>query len=194
MATVTTAVRGAPFTVDDLDAMPDDGHRYELLDGTLIVTPAPIWDHQAVQGSLLVLLDMACPRESRVIGAPFDWRPRRDTSLEPDVLVARYDDLVAVTGRKHLVAAPLLAVEILSPSTRRIDRLTKFAAYEEAGVGSYWIVDPDPDRTSVTAYDLSSTGRYAEVGRAEDEQELRLDRPYPLVIVPARLSDDLRPR
>jgi len=75
MTFVTTApLAGLPFgrelTVDDLEAMPDDGHRYELVDGVLIVSPAPIWAHQAAQFALHKLLHAACPAGLRVIGAP----------------------------------------------------------------------------------------------------------------------------
>lgn len=113
IAGVTT---GRPFTVRDLEAMPDDGHRYELIDGVLIVTPAPGWAHQEGVGELFVQLRVACPRELRVVVAPFAVQPDEHNEVQPDVLVTRFDDLTP----RNLPVAPLLAVEFLSPSTRAV--------------------------------------------------------------------------
>ncbi|MGH3899027.1 MAG: Uma2 family endonuclease [Pseudonocardiaceae bacterium] len=77
------------FTVEDLERMPDDGLRYELLDGMLLVSPAPgVW-HQEVAFALARALHAACPPELHVVIAPFEWRGSRRTALQPDVLVAR---------------------------------------------------------------------------------------------------------
>jgi Uma2 family endonuclease len=64
-----------PFTVADLEGMPDDGRRYELIDGELLVSPAPGWPHQEAAYTLYMLLRQACPPGLRVIGAPFAVRP-----------------------------------------------------------------------------------------------------------------------
>jgi Uma2 family endonuclease len=96
------------FTVENLERMPDDGRRYELLDGVLLVSPAPgVW-HQEVAGTPYRLLYQACPPELHVVIAPFEWRRDKGTALQSDVLVACRDD-----------------------------RLSKLSAYEEAGVASY---------------------------------------------------------
>ena len=79
------------WTVDDLEALPDDGLQYELLDGILLVTPAPIPIHQGALGELFVLLRAACPTHLKVFVAPLDWQPDRRTSLQPDVLVIDFD-------------------------------------------------------------------------------------------------------
>ena len=106
---------GRPLTIDDLEQLPDDGHRYELLDGTLLVSPAPGWSHQDVVGNAYLLLRAACTTGHRVLLAPFAVTSgTRDTELEPDVLVARYGDLTV----KNLPAAPVLA----SKSARRPPR------------------------------------------------------------------------
>ncbi|PZS23111.1 MAG: hypothetical protein DLM60_03270 [Pseudonocardiales bacterium] len=179
------------FTVDELERMPDDGRRYELLDGILVVSPAPgVW-HQEVALELAIRLRAACPPELHVVIAPFEWRGSRRTALQPDVLVARRGDLLAVEGGKYLAAVPVLAVEVLSPSTRRIDRLSKLSAYEEAGVGSYWLVDPDPAMPSLNALDLVE-GHYVEVGCASGEQTWQAQRPFPVTIAPAALVAGLR--
>ncbi len=105
---------GRPFTVADLERTPDDGRRYELIDGVLIVSAAPGRLHQRVVGRLYRLLDDACPAELEVLMAPFGIVFGDDTELQPDVLVARRADLTD----KNLPAPPVLAVEVLSPSTR----------------------------------------------------------------------------
>ena len=76
------------WTVDDLDRIPDDGLQYELLDGLLLVSPAPPKSHQRAVGRMYLLLTKACPAAFEVFFAPLDWRPDMLTSLQPDVLVA----------------------------------------------------------------------------------------------------------
>ncbi len=178
--------------MDDLERMPDDGHRHELLDGVLLVSPAPgIW-HQEVAGALFRLLYPACPPELHVVIAPFEWRRGRSTALQPDVLVVRRDELLAVDGGRFLATPPVLAVEVLSPSTRRIDRFSKLSAYEEAGVGSYWLIDPDPGDPSLVAMDLVD-GRYTQVGSVSGKQVWSAQRPFPVTVCPVDLVSGLRP-
>jgi Uma2 family endonuclease len=194
MVVVTTLPVGRPLTVDDLDLFPDDGHRYELLDGSLLVTPAPAWGHQAVTKNIMLLLDENCPRDMRVVPAPFEWRIRSDTALQPDVLVARFSDLDAAPGRKHLLAPPLLVVEVQSPSTRRIDPMTKFAAYDDEGVAAYWIVEPDPDRPSIEMFERTEAGRLVAAGAAVGDAAAHSTVPFAVEIVPSALVADLRQR
>jgi Uma2 family endonuclease len=156
MSAVTAIEFGRPYTSDDLAAMPDDGRRYEVLDGALLVTPVPGWRHQHVVLSLGVLLKAACPPHLTVLVAPFDYRQSDTTTLQPDVLVARIEDMT----QRNLPKAPVLAIEVRSPSTALIDRELKRAAYERAGVPSYWIVDPDPQPT-VAVFELQD-GRYGD--------------------------------
>src|SRR5207302_4284629 len=137
--------RGAPLTYDDLQAMPDDGHRYELVDGVLIVTPSPKIVHQQVLRRLLILLDAAAPADVDVLPAPTDYVVSEHTVLQPDLLVARTADL----GEANLERTPLLVVEVQSPSTVRIDRGTKRLVFEAAGDPTYWLVDPDEPSLSV---------------------------------------------
>jgi Uma2 family endonuclease len=179
---------GRPFTVDDLEAMPDDGHRYELIDGVLIVTPAPGWHHQHGSGALFVQLWNACPAQFRVLAAPFGVRTSMHNELQPDILVARYVDLTP----KNLPVAPVLAVEVLSASTALNDLNNKKAAYERMGAASYWVLDPEPPGR-LTVFELSSQGRYVEVASVCGEEKFSAERPFPVTIVPARLLDGLRP-
>lgn len=181
MAVVSTLERGEEFTRADLDEMPDDGKRYELLDGVLLVSPAPRIAHQRVLANLLVLLKPACPVELEVFFAPVDVALAEDTVLQPDLLVARRADLTD----KDLPTAPVLAVEVLSPSTRRFDLTVKRSRYEAAGCASYWVVDPD--KPSITAWDLGDNG-YGEPTVVTGDETYAADRPFPVEVVPAALT------
>lgn len=171
---------GEEWTVDDLDTLPDDGLQYELLDGLLLVTPAPSLAHQRASKRLLMLLDAACPPGFEAFHAPLDWRPDPRTSLQPDLLVIRNED----AGIKNVTAPLVLAVEILSPSTRRKDQLLKRSKYEDAEVQSYWIVDPD--EPSLLALNLVD-GAYATAVRARGTERAILDAPFTLEVTPADL-------
>ncbi|MFK4087879.1 Uma2 family endonuclease [Kribbella sp. NPDC020789] len=169
-----------PMTRDDLDRMPDDGHRYELIDGTLIVTPAPAVQHQRVCGGLYRLLHAACPEDLEVFFAPLDVVLANDTVLQPDVLVARRDDF----SERDLPVAPLLAVEVLSPSTRRVDLMLKWSRLEAAGCAAYWVVDPDTP--SVVAWELRD-GAYVQVAKVTGDETVVLTSPFEVSIAAANL-------
>jgi Uma2 family endonuclease len=169
-----------PLTRDDLDRMPNDGHRYELIDGVLIMTPGPSLYHQRVVVNLLVQLKTACPPDLEVVVAPFDVLLGSDTVMQPDVLVARRADFT----ERELPMAPLLAVEVLSPSTRRFDLMLKFARLEAAGCPSYWVIDPDTPE--LVAWEMRD-GAYAQVAKVTGDEEARLTAPYEVRVVPADL-------
>jgi Uma2 family endonuclease len=169
------------WTVADLDQLPDDGLQYELLDGMLLVTPAPVVPHQRVVARMHLLLAAACPPGLEVFFAPLDWRPDLRTSLQPDLLVVRKEDLEYANIRKPLA----LAVEVLSPSTRRKDLVYKRSKYEDCAVASYWVIDPE--EPSVLALELHEGG-YTEVGRASGSTELRLELPFPVSVTPSALT------
>jgi Uma2 family endonuclease len=180
MTAVTTLPFGRALTRDDVAALPDDGHRYELLDGALIVTPAPSPRHQRASGRLYRLLDDAAPPELLVLYAPLDVVLDEATVLQPDIVVA---PRTAFTAR-DLSGAPTLAVEILSPSTRRIDLVLKHDRYRSAGCAAYWVVDPD--EPSVRAWRLDDDA-YVQVGHAVGDDLLELDHPFPVRIRSADL-------
>lgn len=180
MTAATGLPQSRPLTAADLEAMPDDGHRYELIDGALIVTPSPAVPHQRVVGNLYVLLRAACPDELEVMLAPLDITVSETTVLQPDLLIAPRS---ALTGRK-MVGLPVLAVEVLSPSTRLIDLNLKKAAFERARVASYWVVDPEVP--SITAWRLEGD-RYVEDATVEAEQVLDTGLPFPMEVQPALL-------
>jgi hypothetical protein len=103
---------GEPFAVSDLDRMPDDGHRYELLDGALIVSPAPGLPHQRVAVTLCHALELACP-DDLIVFPNVSMRIGARSALEPDAVVARQSDV----GGVRLTKPPLLVAEIVSPDS-----------------------------------------------------------------------------
>lgn len=182
MTSVTTLPYGRPLTRADLDTMPDDGHRYELLDGVLLVSPAPRPVHQEVLGGLYLLLRGSLPAHLKVYFAPVDVVLADDTVLQPDLLVAPREQFT----QRDLPGPPLLAVEVLSPSTRRFDLLLKRDRFQSAGVRSYWLVDPEIP--SVTVLELQDGG-YVEVAHVAGSESVDVLLPYPMTIVPAQLLD-----
>lgn len=176
-----------PMTIGDLEAMPDDGRRYELIDGVLLVSPAPGTRHQIIGYRLFGLLDAACPDEFAVLGAPYAVHIGASIELQPDVLVGAIDDFTA----KDLPVPPVLAVEVASPSTALHDRNTKKAAYERMGVPRYWVIDPDEPRLTVFA--LTDDG-YREAASVAGDEPYEADQPFPVRIVPAALLGRFRDR
>jgi Uma2 family endonuclease len=152
------AVTVPRYTVDDLERFPDDGNRYELLDGVLIVTPSPRQAHQWVAMQLGVTLTLQLGKAARVVGPGVVTRPP-GTQLQPDVLVypGRYNPASPWID----VTEHWLAVEVLSRSSRVYDRDFKRDAYFALGVQQVWLVDIDD--------------RSVEVWRARTEHEVVRD-------------------
>lgn len=131
------------YSADMVRALPDDGNRYETVHGELLVTPAPRLWHQEIVGRLYRALGDYLEENplGHVLASPADisWGP--DTLVQPDVFVADLDEVRSLDWSQvqHL----LLAAEVLSPSTARHDRFAKRRLYQEVGVPTYWIVDPD---------------------------------------------------
>jgi Uma2 family endonuclease len=131
------------YTADMVRALPDDGQRYELVHGELLVTPAPRAWHQEIVARLFEQL-RAFVRDraiGHVLMSPADISWADDTLVQPDVFVV--DLAEARTLDWTRMKTLLLAVEVLSPSTARADRFTKRRLYQEVGVRTYWIVDPE---------------------------------------------------
>ena len=131
------------YTADLVRALPDDGRRYEVVHGELLVTPAPRAVHQLVVQRLTVALSLYTERHGtgQVFTAPADISWSEDTLVQPDVFVVPLAEARTLDWRQ--MKALLLAIEVLSPSTARADRFTKRRLYQERGVPAYWIVDPD---------------------------------------------------
>jgi len=166
------------FTLADLETLPDDGNRYEVVDGMLLVTPAPLPLHQTAVLELAVALRENCPEDLKVFVAPVDFRPTPTRSVQPDVLVCRRKDV----GQKTIEKPLLLAVEILSQSTSLADRVLKRRLYEQAGVTSYWIFDPAEEELTVLELEGDA---YVERAVVTGKDAFEAELPFPVRIVPA---------
>jgi Uma2 family endonuclease len=153
-------------TIDGLLALPDDGMRHELLDGEHVVTPAPALLHQRILrelfGSLVTALEAHADLE--MFWSPADVRLGPRTLVQPDLFIIRSDPERRPTDWSS-IGTPVLAIEILSPSTAARDRGKKRRIYLEAGIEEYWIVDLD--------------ARMVERWRAGDDRPEILDRELP---------------
>lgn len=181
MGAMNALPRSVPLTYTDLQSMPDDGHRYELIDGVLIVTPAPRHPHQRVGFNLARAMADAVPAVLEVLMAPFDYVVNDLTVLQPDIVVARRTDLTD----RNLPSPPVLAVEVLSPSTRKIDAGTKRLALEAAGVANYWLVDPD--EPSILALE-SVDGAYRQAAYVVGDKVFEIATPFALSVKPSDLT------
>ena len=178
---------GRSFTVAELDRMPDDGRRYELLDGVLVVSPRPALPHQVVASRLAFALGQACPADLQVVAEPAVM-VSADTEFDPDIAVARLADL----GGSKIIRPPLLAVEVRSPSTALLDLNRKKIAYQRFGVESYWIVVPDLEKPELIAFELRD-GCYEQVAHVMEDESFRAARPYVVEVVPSRLVAGILP-
>jgi Uma2 family endonuclease len=175
---------GSPITVAELDRMPDDGRRYELLDGALVVSPRPTTGHQRVGFLLAYVLEAACPDGLVVVPEPA-LQLTRTTEFVPDIVVVRSGQL----GAAKFTEPPLLVVEVRSPTTALIDLTRKKGVYEKFGVPSSWIINPDPERPELTVFELRD-GQYAL--EAKTTQTITVDRPFRVTITPGHLTRGLR--
>jgi Uma2 family endonuclease len=182
---------GHEWTIEDLALTPDDGRRYEIIDGSLAVAPAPAFGHQVRCHWLQTALAAARPPGHVVLaGANVGLPAPRTRLLVPDVLAVcvtedlRPDTLVVPAG------AVVVVVETVSPSSVTMDRVTKPALYAEAGIPHYWRVERD---------DASEWGGTVHVHRAEGGvyrrthvvrpgQSVTLETPWPVTIAPPEKS------
>ena len=148
------------MTYADLAHMPDDGKRYELLEGVLTVSPSPNRKHQWVVWNLVTFFTrVKVARYGEAYVAPFDVILDMHNVVQPDVLFIRTDRLSIVT-ENNVQGAPDLVVEVLSPTTRDRDLTAKAHMYAQFGITEYWIVDPDDGTLRV--YQLTDTGYVME--------------------------------
>jgi Uma2 family endonuclease len=136
--------RQGGWTYADYAALPNDGQRYEVMDGVLLMAPSPNAAHQSVITRLAVFFFQYVESAGigRIFVAPFDVELATNRVVQPDALVLLNRSLGKLTA-SHVVGAPDLVVEVASPGTAVYDRLNKFEAYARAGVEEYWLVDPE---------------------------------------------------
>jgi len=153
---------------DDILATPDDGKRYELVNGELLVNPAPSLIHQRISRRLQRQLEDYFHARSigEVFDAPLDVILTPHDVFEPDLLVVGDPEHTTTRGVEK---PPLLVVEILSPSTGKVDRGVKFRRYAELGIHHYWIVDPEGKR--VECFRLNA-GAYRPAIEGEGDTKL----------------------
>ena len=175
MAIEAARIGSAPFTVADLEGMPDDGRFYELSNGALVVTPGPDLRHQSVVSNLHVLLANELPPTRRVL-AEAELYLRDDMVKRPDLMVVDAD---AIHGQRYR-RTPHLVVEVRSPSTAIFDRTEKRIAYAEAGIPAYWLVDPDGETITVLELDGDEYRERATIARGE---QLDVTAPVPFTVV-----------
>jgi len=172
------------WTTDDLDALPDDERRRELIDGVMTVPPSPTTGHQRLAGYLFAALDALCPPELAVTQA-VDIRIARDRSLSPDVLIAS----AAATGRDPSFYVPTdvrLVVEIVSRGSRVMDRITKPALYAQAGIPCFWRIETEGGLRVATYHLAAGAEVYAPSG--EFTVLVEVDEPFPISMDIARLA------
>lgn len=133
-------------TVEDLANTPDDGRRYEVIGGELVASPAPSTKHQRVSFRLSRILGDYLERvgSGEAFAAPIDVVLGKHDIVQPDLIVVlqQHGDRVTDAG---IEGAPDIVIEIISPSSQRMDRIRKSATYATFGVPEYWIVDPETE-------------------------------------------------
>ena len=147
------AIRHRTWTVDEVDRLIDERKekwpRYELVDGELLVTPAPTNRHQRIVGELFVLL-REYVRQHRLGEVRFGHaRLTSDSRLEPDLFVVPSVDGKRPRADDSILIDASLVIEVLSPSSLRHDRFTKRRFFQRRGVPVYWIVDPDGESIEI---------------------------------------------
>jgi Uma2 family endonuclease len=155
------------LTYEDFLLFPDDGKRHELIDGEHYVTPSPSLRHQTIVGNLFLALGKFLENHpiGRVWVAPLDVVLTKFDGVEPDLIyVSR--ERASVLTRQNIQGAPDLAVEILSPGTRKTDEVTRRRAYERCGIREYWVFDPELDLVKV--YRLTG-GKFERVAELSSE-------------------------
>lgn len=171
-----------PLTADDLeDLMPEDDRRLELDDGILIVSPFPVNIHQLVVARLTLILSAACPEDLAVL-AGVGVRISEHHLRGPDVAVVPADSF----GTKFIERPPPLVVEVSARSTRLYDRNRKKDVYEAFGIPAYWIVEPEPDRPHLVAFELRGE-KYQVVAEVAADEQWHATRPFPVTIKPTTL-------
>jgi len=153
------------YTCDEIESW-DTDERFELIDGVIYMMSSPMRIHQKISGELFVqLYNFLKGKTCEVYSAPFAvYLSGNDTRVEPDIVVVCDKSKLIDKGCK---GAPDLVIEILSPSTAKHDRITKFNKYLQTGVREYWIVDPDSQTISVHTLE---SGKYVVSAYSDDDK------------------------
>lgn len=163
-----STARTTGLTYAEYCALPDDGLRYEILEGHLVSEPSPRTAHQRFAGKLFVVLYpyVASNRLGEVFIAPLDVILDDRSVVVPDLAFVSSDRMGLVTER-GIEGAPDLIVEVLSPGTARRDRVAKLRLYARHGVRHYWLADPEA--RIVEAFELVDASYRVSASLAGDE-------------------------
>jgi Uma2 family endonuclease len=173
------------WTIDDLFVIPDDGHRYEIFDGSLIMSAAATSAHQVAGNRLVRILERSAPHG--IAAATEIAIDLGKHAPVPDVVVGPGSVIWDLDTRHLLPEQVMLAVEVVSPSSMSRDRVLKPAVYAQAGIPAYWLVDlHGADAPRVTMHELvDGVYRLARVVRAGEEVDVSV--PFPLKLRPTDL-------
>lgn len=161
-------LHSATLTYEDYVRLPEDGCRYEILEGELLMTPAPSSRHQRISRNLEFLLFAHLKGRDlgEVLYAPFDVIFQSGTVAQPDLLYVSKEREAIITDR-GAEGAPDLIVEITSPASSRTDRIRKFEIYSKFGVSWYWLLDPESQ--TFEEYELAGNSYVRRGSCAEDD-------------------------
>jgi Uma2 family endonuclease len=174
----TLVGHAGPWTERDYLALPESRSRIELLDGALLVSPAPAGPHQRMVRRVSFALEAAAPAGLEVLDA-INVRVGLRRILIPDIVVLRAAGLDKTV---YDAADALMVVEVASPSRPGIDRITKPAAYGKAGIPYYLLIESDDGAVTATAYALTPAGVFAETAQSNTQGVLHLRQPFTLSI------------
>ena len=164
------ALKNVPCTYEDYSAL-GEGAPYQLIEGELVMSPAPVPYHQRISRRIEMKLNQLVEEQNlgEVFDAPIDVYLSETNTFQPDIIFISKERL-EIIGEKKIEGAPDLAVEILSPGTAYYDLKQKKRLYESAGVREYWIVDPL--EKSIEVFELQN-GIFVSVQEAIGSGEIR---------------------
>jgi len=169
--------------------MPNDGKRYEVIDGVLeLMSPSPTAGHQSIALELCIEVSQTCKSDYLIYVAPLDVILSDTNVVQPDALMIHRSRQHIVTSR-GIEGPPDLVAEVLSPGSRKRDRLKKMAVYEKHGVPEYWIVDPEA--RTLEQYRLNDLERYEPTGLFEGDDLVASDKLPCVSFAVSRLFADL---
>jgi Uma2 family endonuclease len=171
MVTMADWMPGPPqgsWTYEAYAALPDDGQRYEIVQGVLMMSPAPEPSHQGIAGEIYRYLCLQILDKGRglVFTSPIDVVLSASTTTQPDVVALLKEHLDRLQ-KKYIMGAPDLVVEVISPGSKTYDRLVKYGVYEKAGVPEYWLVNASEQTIEIF---LLESGAYRSAGLFRGEQ------------------------
>jgi Uma2 family endonuclease len=155
------------LTIENYQALPETGPRYQLIEGDLYMAPAPNRFHQDISRNLQFELHSYLKSNpiGKLYNAPFDVYLDEYNAFQPDLIVV-LSEHASILTEAGAVGVPDLIVEILSPKTRRLDLLNKKRVYAAKGVPELWIIDPEPRIVSIHCFAEGSTESVSEIAES----------------------------